>query len=509
MQKQDLTNPLQRNNLEKQPLPDKPMKQASESVLETRKIVRMKPFGSNKNSNDKPTKAIFNFTSKAPGEELKPVSGKLTLKPTTSSLDFFRNGVQSMPLGGAKPVSGKLDVKSGKGGLSFFTGIGSGSGNQNKEENKKEKQKGVKEIDNTQQKSEENKEKEKPQEIEKKKEETKEEVAPKNESKGLFGNYVKQNNIGSGLFSNLISSSTKKSETNEQKKEEGQRSSLFGTSKPSLSGGLFGSSTKTSSLFGSNTKPTGGLFGSMITKNPNSESSKKVAPIDQSKFNHEDSKPLFEKPVIGGLFDNLKKTTSGGLFSGLASTTNKEGGLFSGNLFSKTNQGDASSFFKKNNIDEVDEDEEGDEEAVQKDDSVDPSKVEMKVTYESQFDTAINLNVRDFKEQPVGGNPPEGGFGNGSVSLETIKPQKDGEQQQNNTITFAYRNPAKLVKHQSILIKGVSSCQILKSRKDAIKMFTYKNDPESGQSIRFLVKILFNEDKDALSFKQKFDELVL
>ena len=97
MQKQDITNPLQRDKLDNQPAKPSVMKEADSSVLKTRKILKLKPFGSKESSNDKPTKGIFSLSSKGVTQQQMPISGDFTLKPTSSSLDFFKKGIVSAP----------------------------------------------------------------------------------------------------------------------------------------------------------------------------------------------------------------------------------------------------------------------------------------------------------------------------------------------------------------------------------------------------------------------------
>lgn len=493
MQKQDIKNPLNRGDVGKEPAPAQVIKEADSSVLKTRKILKMNPFTSKKGDDTKPTKAVFNFSSKTPGNQTKGISGEITLKPTTSSLDFFRGSIKTAPpLENKKPVSGQITLTANPGSLDFFTGNKVTA--KNTEESKKA------EAEQKEAKPEE------PKKVDEAKEKETEKKEDTEQKKSLFGDYVNANNLGSGLFSGLVTKKTVQSTPVANQQNQG--SGLFG--KGSSNGAsLFGSSNTESSLFGKK-MPTSGLFApkqTPVEKKPSDSS--QVEQIDQKNFNDPNSKPLFDKPVIGGLFQTLKSANSGGLFSGLATSGNKEGGLFSGNLFSKAREGDSSNFFKKNNLDEVEEDEDGEDDLQKKEDSTDPAKVEMKVTYKSEFDTVINLNVRDFKEQAVGGPAPDGGFGIGSVSLETKKPEEGaGPTEKHNLVTFAFRNPAKLVKHQSNLIRGISTYKTLKSRKECVVMQTFKNKAEGSQLVKFIVKVLFNEDQDSQKFVEKLDLLM-
>ena len=456
MQKQDIDTKLKRKEDENLPQEGKMLRKANADTLKERKIVNIKAFSKKESSGAEPSKAVFNFSSKVLGKNAKPVSGEFVLKPNSASLDFFGAKVQKSEKKNIAPVSGEIDLKNTSNPISFFRG--NVQSTQKKEGfSQNQNQEGVK--------------------FEKKKEEPQEESKKEAEKPAslLFGKKVEKEGIGSGLFKGLVQSkeNSKKQDGVDQEKTSG----LFSKSNNSFGSGLFSEMKASSTLFGNQTNNSSGLFS---TKSEAKQQVGQGGPLkkgpplgaktDPEKFNHPDAKPMFGEPVIGGLFDSLKKANPNGLFSGLAASNNTKGGLFSGKLFSGSKQADPSSFFKKSHIEEQEEEDEEEE----KEESVDESKVEMKFEYKEEYDKIISLGVRDFKEQAMGAPPPEGGFGNGSISLETQKQNIEGKDGKNDVktteekpqiITFVYRNQAKLVKHQSIIIKGLSSYKILKSRK--------------------------------------------
>jgi hypothetical protein len=476
MQKEDINTPLYRDNSKNKEKPIEVVKKASEEALKTRRIVQIKPFGEKKTSDTKPTKAIFNISNKVPVTQSKPVSGDFMLKPNSSSLDFFKKGTAK------SGVSGELKIDPSKASMDMFQ---------------------TKKIDASNE--------EKPKEVEKEGEKKEEE----NKGSGLFGKFVENNKIGSGLFGNLVPQNA-----SSEGQKDNKASGLFGSNNGVAGSNSFGIKTGGSSLFGTSS----GLFTNRtisISKTEEKAETKKEpvqktepvpsTPIDPKKFDDPSKKPLFSKPLDGGLFGSLANVKTSGIFSGLGKST---GGLFSNlskvnnkpGLFSNLPKTDGSSFFKKD-LNEMEDDGEEDEEEQNKEESVDETKVEMKVQYQSDFDTLISCNVRNFKEQKSGSPPPEGGFGCGMVSLE-IKKTKEGEANDGpKTITFVYRNQAKLVKHQSVLLKGLCGHRLLKSRKDGLFMSAYKNE-EDNKPVKYIVKVLFNEEKDAADFVSELDKHV-
>ena len=391
MQKTDSTTPLDRNNLKTQDA-GTVLQKANQAKIEGRKILNIKPFGKKPNSETPVTKAKFMFNTQPFkfGNNQAGISGKIDLKPT-SSMDFFKRGISSNNCG-------EINLNSKTASLDFFKGT---KPVPKKEEPKKEESK---------------KEEPKKEETKKPEEPVKEPVKEQQEAKsngGLFGNFVKDNKIGSGLFSGLVKAN---------KKDTPQTNSLLSGNKPNS---LFGSTNNSSGLF---SQVKSSLFGNLSkpqetpqenNSKPNNEPTPAKPQIPQpnpSLFNNPDTSSLFGKPVKGGLFDKLSQQKTTGLFSGLGNSD--KNGTSSG-LFSKLPEGVKSNFFQNNDNEQVEEDE--DEEEQKKDESVDESKVKYLVTFESNFETLISKAVRNFKTQKVGGPAPDGGFGNGKVSLEKKK----------------------------------------------------------------------------------------
>lgn len=499
MEKKDISQPLDRKNQQSIQEPLNLVERAPEDTLKNRKILKIKPFGQAKTPKVKTTTAVFNITQAPQPVKSIPVTGQLDLSASNGSNSFFKQAMKS-------GISGEIQLNSGSASLDFFKGTKAQSEAKQPGEKKGGKQ------------------------------------AP-GENK-ILGNFVAKNGIGEGLFAN------KEPAAQTQDKPQTQ-TSFFGNTKPtwdtknSLFGGMTSGANPADKDESKPAEKSKGLFDNLVKSSqaskkpaersqaPAQETQKEAAqkdaeakakfPIDQSKFKDPTSKSLFDKPLEGSLFGSeLKKSSTGlfssimaktegststGLFSSVKAKADGSGSLFSGGLFSKLNSGDTSSFFKQNTAQA--EDDETDKEAQEKEESVEPKKVEMKVKYESAYETVASSTVRDFKEQAVGSPPPDSGFGNGSVSLEARK-QKEKDQSKGaeapKVIMFVYRNQAKLVKHESILIPGVSVSKMLKSRKDAILMLTFKNCVKSGQSIKYWVKILFNEDKEAADFLEKVTE---
>ena len=154
-------------------------------------------------------------------------------------------------------------------------------------------------------------------------------------------------------------------------------------------------------------------------KKDNNTSNKTQKPDDIPKtnpslFDVPSSKPLFGNPTKGGLFDKLSKENPSGLFASLGNKSSSNN--LSGGLFSKLQTPNPEMFFKSNNNPDP-EDEDDENEDQKREDSVDESKVKYLVTFESSYNTLISKNVRNFKTQAVGGPVPDGGFGNGTVTV--------------------------------------------------------------------------------------------
>lgn len=486
MNKKDVTQPLDRKNQQRIQEPHNLVHRASDETLKNRKIFKLKPFDKSGTTKTTPTSAVFNISNDPKAVKSGPVSGQVGLEKKTGSNSFFKQGMKS-------GISGDFTLKPTSGSLDFFTG---------KKQLKDEKKEEVK---------------------------TKADIEKTGENK-LLGNFVAKNGIGEGMFAN---------EKQEPEKPKTQ-TSFFGNMQPNagVKNSLFAglgqnknpepekqeSSKETNqSLFSNLGKPkTTQEVPNQKEQKPAQEAQKEAGknapdskdqfPIDQTKFKSSLTKPLFDKPLFGNtqeskLFSFGTKPSSSGLFSSLKTKTDGNGSLFSGGLFSKLDSGTANSFFQ--NTTNQGEDDETDKEQQEKEESVDPKKVKMIVEYESAYNTLASSLVRDFKEQPVGGPSPDSGFGSGSVSLEMRKTgegDKSKDAGSPKVVMFVYRNQAKLVKHESMLIGGVSWFKLLKSRKDGIILLTFKNCVKSGQAIKYWVKVLFNEDKEAEEFLEKLKE---
>jgi hypothetical protein len=296
-------------------------------------------------------------------------------------------------------------------------------------------------------------------------------------------------------------------------------------------------------------KPSTNSLAFFQGNNKTATESKETKPEDKKEEKPNGNTP---EPKKGGLFANLNNASSNGpgLFSSLAK---KEGGLFSslGNaskplgLFGakSTSANGFGSFFKtKTGNNQEEDDEEEDDEQKQEEESEDESKVEMKYQYKEIYQKIIQKSVSNFKEQLVGAPAPEGGFGLGTITLEKLKEEnsetepKEGDKkeeeeqevkeqkekqeekqeekekgEQPEYTMFVFRNKAKLVKHQSMIIKGVSSYKVMKARKEGMCLVTVKQEKDEADKTvlkKCLVKVLFNDEKELLEFETSLKALL-
>ena len=270
--------------------------------------------------------------------------------------------------------------------------------------------------------------------------------------------------------------------------------------------------------FGSKVAPSSGLFGSNSLARTQNQSKTPTsmnltipllssAPQPKKGGLFSGLSKRLQNPEIKkeGLFASFGKKDNAGLFNqgaGLFSNSSNSG-LFSGNgksqLFGSTKGG----FFK--NTDERVED--ADEEDAVKEEApveVDESKIEKQVEFQEYYEKVVILPVANFKEQLSGSNAPQDGFSAGSVALEREITEKAVKGDASlDTLTIVFRNRAKLVKHQSLVIKGVSRYCFFKTRDEAIKIETYKMGKGSDGQVglqKYFVKILFNEASEAKKF---------
>ena len=513
MEKRDTDIRMDRNSTIVPLKNNETVKKASPMSLKTRKIISFSDLRNCKPSDSKPTKAVFNLNKNEIGKGFVPFSGTLELKPQGASLDFF---------------TGR------------FT-------NQNKVNQTEEKES---DLNNNQKKITSNAQK----------------------KKDLFGEFIQQSGAGGSMFKNLVQKTEEiKSDKQEVKKESQEKKEmtkpsteetgntqnlgLFGKIKENTttSIGFFGKSSfgnKSQSLF-SNTniplKTDESSTTSFNSKQSFSFGNKKPEGIIEKKeldkipqsSNVKQAKQKKETPnAFGGkgMFSNLvnkSPQTSGGLFGGLVNKPDekKEGGLFanlaknnnSGGLFSGGSSGlfsnkpiGQSGFFKTNNDDEVEDNDE--EEIPEKEESVDENLVEKKFDYKDKYTKLISKNVTNFKVRLVGGSSADIGLGLGSVALEELKPENEESNeaekvpdQNTKIIMFVFRNKAKRIQHQSMIIKGITVHYFLKSRKDGITILTLKNEEDKEGKItlrKYYVKILFGDADDAQEFSLKLNEVL-
>lgn len=164
--------------------------------------------------------------------------------------------------------------------------------------------------------------------------------------------------------------------------------------------------------------------------------------------------------------------------------SNKTGGT---NIFS----GNVSNNFLQNNKKDEDEDEGVDDEEEndqnEKEEVIDKSKSTGAYKYEELTEELHGYDVNQFKVNDLAP------FGKGRVTLERVK--------SNDTYLLIFRNPAKLILFQGLLIKGLSSSDFMKGKEDAIYIIGYVMEKEEGaekaKPVRKNCKMAFGANDDA------------
>lgn len=564
-QKRDNNRPISRNPLPEPPAI--PVTRADPSTLAGRKIVKLTDLRKNRNAQNKQaTSAVFNLNSNSIGKGFSSgVSGQLNLKPQNNSLNFF-TGALAVPepqikVGKISPIKNDLFsqfIQTSKSGSGLFEGMmkqvkqraaqedqdkAQEAGNGNIQDGAGQEQISLATQANAHIKT----------------------ALGSGLDSGVISlagpkpNLFQNMKPASKLFPNpvvvtdtqnatpkisLFNFSNKKlpctTDSNKQ-----QTTPITGNPQPNTSDSKVQEKPKVTEVvsgkpkagpktpapvaqnvlfannmptFGSKVAPSNGLFGSNSLTRTQTQNKPHV--------NINTTGPLLSsapQPKKGGLFSGLSKrlqnpqTKKDGLFASFGKTdssglfsqsggmfgNSKKSGLFSNNGNSQLFGNAKGGFFK--NTDERVED--ADEEDAVKEEApveVDESKIEKQVEFKEYYEKVVILPVANFKEQLVGSNAPQDGFSAGSVALEReITEQTSKDNTGSDTLTIVFRNRAKLVKHQSLVIKGVSGYCVLKSRNEAIKIQTYKMEKgKDGQMAlqKYFVKILFNEASEAKKF---------
>lgn len=302
-------------------------------------------------------------------------------------------------------------------------------------------------------------------------------------STGFFSNQV---NTGLSLFnkdtsSSLFSTGNKNIEEKQYKQEEPPKSQTVST------GGLFGNLPA----------PTQNLFSNVEHNSGNSLFSglnKQASPQPKK----EEEKPA---PSTGGLFGNLLNPSSGGsgLFSGLVEVnkTAKNTGtnIFTGNI--------SSTFLKPQEQPQEDENAEEDEEENDEhetEEQIDKAKSTGQYKYDETTSSMLVKEVANFKVNEIQG------YGKGRISIEKVK--------DSTSVLLIFRNPAKLIKYQGLLVKGISTCDYMKGKDEAIFIISYTienkidetSQVEKKTTVRNNCKMQFNgvdDAKDVLEYVKK------
>ena len=256
-------------------------------------------------------------------------------------------------------------------------------------------------------------------------------------------------------------------------KAEGKSAGFFSQVGTGSSAPLFGTGKAVESLFGETSK-AGGLF----------------------------DKP---KEAVGGLFDSLKGLGSDkpatGFFGSAAQEPKKSGGLFEGlvNPSASNNTGCGTNLFDtaKSSLTGLfanvagggEEEEEGDpnEEVVPgQEDVCDPSKAKANFAYKSDAQVRFQQPVLNFKADP------KPALGPGSLSVETV-PGK--------FTCVIFRNGAKVILHQSLLLGKPPASGAVNKRTDALWVDTFEIDADTKKPKKVVCKIAFADDHACADFK--------
>lgn len=294
---------------------------------------------------------------------------------------------------------------------------------------------------------------------------------------------------------------SKTTDQNDDKKAAGTaqeskpEKSLFGHLAPGSVGSLFGpQSTPVQGLFGSN-PPAASLFSNQTTQQTS----------------------LFGNPQAGttSLFASKPPTT--GLFSQGSS-------LFSGQSNGVQSQ---SIFFNKPAEDGEGSDAEGGEEGAEdepdkkSEENYNPAEDGQAFVYVSPYEQVFTAQFEDLKIDK------KDGIGIGIISIEKLKPKeptsdkkeesKDTKTEQPQSIRFDF--PLLVVKTKAKVILGTykmipkrSSSAFLKSNNSCVSVTAFQiqkgEGNEAAKLVTFNVKVKFADEKTADEFKKEFDKLV-
>eukprot|EP01016_Furgasonia_blochmanni_P022161 TRINITY_DN2421_c0_g1_i6.p1 TRINITY_DN2421_c0_g1~~TRINITY_DN2421_c0_g1_i6.p1 ORF type:complete len:379 (+),score=93.94 TRINITY_DN2421_c0_g1_i6:100-1236(+) len=281
---------------------------------------------------------------------------------------------------------------------------------------------------------------------------------------------------------------------------------------PEKKGGLFSSFLNTTIPNTTESKP---LFSGLFGNRPERVQSKEKESDDDEDEKEEDSReksPKKHESNHKSPFANLLSmntaaapASSGGsgLFSSLlgggSNTTTGGSGFYSnllgsGTTFSSLVNSNPGTFFKKNtDEDDEDDDGEGPDEQVASPEP-DPSTLVVTAEIKSDFDVLINKKVEKFK---VDNNNL---LGQGSISFEKLK--------EGDMYMLVFRNPAKRILYQGVLLPKISKSTYLNERKEAISIVCVtKQDPEAKPK-KEIAKIMFLKTEECGEFKEKLDSIL-
>lgn len=188
-----------------------------------------------------------------------------------------------------------------------------------------------------------------------------------------------------------------------------------------------------------------------------------------------------KKPSLFGNLGNSEGKLFSGLLSSNTNTANTGTNIFSGNI--------SNTFLKNKNetVEDPDCEEDGSEEndENEKEEVIDKSKALKNYEYEALTEVIHSFEVSNFKANEIPG------YGKGKVNIEKIK---EGG---NDLVIF--RNPAKLIMFQGLLVKKLTSSDYMKGKDDAIFIVSYTMENSDGakKTTRNNCKMAFNSTDDA------------
>lgn len=321
-----------------------------------------------------------------------------------------------------------------------------------------------------------------------------------NSSGGLFGNNSNNKSGSPGTGLNLFNNNTA-TNTLFQNNKSGGSKNLQGKAVDSESDSDEDrADTKPEpvkqqpSLFGNLAKPQKNLFADVESNNGAGLFSKGTSAAPKKSNEKEE---VEVKPAGTGLFGNLNNPPAGGLFSGLidASNNNNKGStnIFLGNI--------STAFLKPQEQEDNEEDGDHDDENDQdeKEEEIDKSKSTGNYKYEENTTVLMSKEVSNFKVNEIPG------YGKGKVSIEQVK--------NGDNMFLIFRNPAKLIKFQGLLVKKMSLCDYMRAKDDAIFIISYTvetkkdeagNDKKSTVRNNSKMQFMSVEDsKELLEFVKK------